>query len=203
MSIIEGLVEFAIQIIENFGYLGIFILMLLESTAAPIPSEAVMPFAGFLVNSGKFNIFVVSFVGATGSLAGALLSYYVGKFLGRKFILKYGKYLLISQKHINTTENFFNKHGSKAILFARFVPVVRHLISFPAGIAKMNLLKFSIYTFLGSFIWCLILAYLGYVLAENWLIIRQYTEILDYFIIFIVIIFVLWFWIKFKNKNKK
>ncbi|MFN3528108.1 MAG: DedA family protein [Candidatus Altarchaeaceae archaeon] len=200
--IVDSIIELAVKIIEDFGYIGIFVLMLLESTATPIPSEGVMPFAGFLIHKGKFDIILSSSAGAIGSLTGALISYYIGKFFGRKFIIKYGKYLLITEKHLIATENFFNKYGSKAIFFARFVPVVRHLISFPAGIGKMNILKFSIYTFLGSFIWCFILAYLGYILAENWKIIRDYTEILDYFIILVIIIIFIWFLMKFKNKNK-
>lgn len=201
MGLIEPIIEFAITTIENLGYIGIFVLMLLESTATPVPSEAVMPFAGFLVYSGKFNFILVSLAGAFGSLAGALISYYIGKFLGKKFIINYGKYLLISEKHLIATENFFNKYGSVAIFFARFVPVVRHLISFPAGIVEMNIIKFSIYTFAGSFVWCFILTYFGYLLAENWKIIRNYTEILDYFIIPAIIIFVAWFWVKFKNRK--
>jgi len=201
MGLIEPIIEFAINVIENFGYVGIFVLMLLESTATPVPSEAVMPFAGFLVHSGKFNMYIVSLVGALGSLAGALISYHIGKFLGREFIIKYGIYVLISERHLIATEKFFDKYGSKTIFLSRFIPVVRHLISFPAGIAKMNLLKFSAYTFVGSFGWCFILTYIGYVLAEHWIIIREYTEILDFFIIPAIIIFVVWFWMKFKNKK--
>ncbi|CEG13723.1 Uncharacterized membrane protein YngC (fragment) [groundwater metagenome] len=127
-----------------------------------------------------------------------MFSYYVGKFFGRIFILKYGRYVFISEKHLNVTENFFQKHGEKTVFIARFIPVVRHLISFPAGIARMDIKKFSLYTFVGSFIWCGILVYLGYILNQNWSMIEQYTSILDYVFILGVIILVIWFYRKFK-----
>lgn len=198
MVLIESIIEFCVNFIEQTGYLGIVVLMAMESTAFPIPSEAVMPFAGYLVYDGKLNILAVALAGAFGSVIGAVFSYYIGKFFGRAFILKYGKYVLISEKHLITTENFFKKHGDKAIFIARFVPVVRHLISFPAGIANMCLKKFFIYTFFGSFIWGLILVYVGYFLNENWKLIEQHTAILDYVFILAIIIFVIWFYMKFK-----
>jgi len=198
MSLIEPIIEFCVHFIGQTGYAGIIILMAMESTALPIPNEAVMPFAGFLVYEGKLNMLAVILAGAAGSVIGALFSYYLGKFFGRTFILKYGRYILITEKHFTTTENFFQKHGEKAIFISRFIPVVRHLISFPAGIANMDIKKFSLYTFVGSFIWCGILAYLGYVLNQNWHIIEQNTGILDYIFVLGVILFVIWFYIKFK-----
>lgn len=198
MGIVETIFNFCVSVIEQIGYAGIIILMAMESTALPIPSEAVMPFAGFLVYSGKMDMFLVTLAGAIGSLIGALFSYYVGKYLGRPFLLKYGKYILISEKHLITTEKFFQKHGEKAIFIARLVPVVRHLISFPAGAANMNIIKFSFYTFVGAFIWCGILAYAGYLLGYNWHIIKQHTSALDYIFILAVILFIIWFYIKFR-----
>ncbi|PKP59230.1 MAG: alkaline phosphatase [Candidatus Altiarchaeales archaeon HGW-Altiarchaeales-1] len=202
MSLIEPIFDFCVNFIEQAGYAGIIILMAMESTALPVPSEVVMPFAGFLVYDGKLNMLAVILTGAIGSLIGSLFSYYVGKIFGRAFILKYGKYVLITGGHLTTTENFFQKHGEKAVFIARFVPVVRHLISFPAGIARMDIKKFSLYTFVGSFIWCGILVYLGYLLNQNWSMIEQYTSILDYVFILAVIIFVIWFYLKFKNNMK-
>ncbi|PKP59303.1 MAG: hypothetical protein CVT89_01430 [Candidatus Altiarchaeales archaeon HGW-Altiarchaeales-2] len=126
MSLIEPIFDFCVNFIEQAGYAGIIILMAMESTALPVPSEVVMPFAGFLVYDGKLNMLAVILTGAIGSLIGSLFSYYVGKIFGRAFILKYGKYVLITGGHLTTTENFFQKHGEKAVFIARFVPVVRH-----------------------------------------------------------------------------
>lgn len=199
MGLIEPIIEFCVNFIEQTGYIGIVVLMAMESTALPIPSEAVMPFAGYLVYDGKLDMLSVVLAGAFGSLIGALFSYYIGKIFGRAFILKYGRYLLISEKHLVITENFFKKHGEKAIFIARFIPVVRHLISFPAGTANMDIKKFSFYTFFGSFIWCFILAYIGYILRENWELIEQYTAILDYVLIAAIIIFVIWLYMKLRK----
>jgi len=198
MSLIEPIIEFCVHFIKQAGYAGIIILMAMESTAFPIPSEVVIPFAGFLIYDGKLNMLAVILAGAIGSVIGAVFSYYIGKFFGRTFILKYGRYVFISKKHLITTENFFQKHGEKTVFIARFIPVVRHLISFPAGMARMDIKKFSLYTFVGSFIWCGILAYSGYILNQNWSMIEQYISILDYVFILGVIILVIWFYMKFK-----
>lgn len=199
---LEGLLDFMLnlakELIASTGYFGVFFLMALESTAFPIPSEAVMPLAGFLVEEGKFNFILASFAGASGSLAGALFSYYVGKFLGREFIVKYGKYVFLHESHLIATEDFFKKNGDKTIFIARFIPVVRHLISFPAGIAEMDLKKFSTYTFIGSFIWCGILTYIGMILGENWEKVVAFTHYLDYIVIPVLVIIVIWFLWKYK-----
>jgi len=198
MSFVEAIVDFCVNFIQQTGYIGIILLMAMESTALPIPSEAVMPFAGFLVYEEKFNIVFATLAGGIGSLLGSLFSYYIGKIFGRRFILKYGKYIFISEKHLIMTDKFFQKYGEKAVFIARFIPVVRHLISFPAGIGNMDIKKFSLYTFIGSFIWCFVLVQLGYVLKENWVLIEKYTGILDYVLIFLIILAVIYFYIKFK-----
>ncbi len=198
MSFVEAIVDFCVNFIQQTGYIGIILLMAMESTALPIASEAVMPFAGFFVYEGKFNIVFATLAGGIGSLLGSLFSYYIGKIFGRRFILKYGKYIFISEKHLIMTEKFFQKYGEKAVFIARFIPVVRHLISFPAGIASMDIKKFSLYTFIGSFIWCFVLVQSGYILKENWVLIEKYTGILDYVLIFLIILAVIYFYIKFK-----
>jgi len=198
MSFVEAIVDFCVNFIQQTGYIGIILLMAMESTAFPIPSEAVMPFAGFFVYEGKFNIVFATLAGGIGSLLGSLFSYYIGKIFGRRFILKYGKYIFISEKHLIMTEKFFQKYGEKAVFIARFIPVVRHLISFPAGIGNMDIKKFSLYTFIGSFIWCFVLVQSGYILKENWVLIEKYTGILDYVLIFLIILAVIYFYIKFK-----
>lgn len=199
---LEGLLDFMLNLakdlIASTGYFGVFFLMALESTAFPIPSEAVMPLAGFLVEEGEFNFILASLAGALGSLAGALFSYYIGRFLGREFIVKYGKYVFLHESHLTATEDFFKKNGEKTIFIARFIPVVRHLISFPAGIGEMDIKKFSMYTFIGSFIWCGILTYIGMLLGKNWDKVVAFTHYLDYIAIPAVIIIIVWFLWKYK-----
>src|SRR3989339_804306 len=147
----------AITIISALGYPGLFFLMILESMVFPLPSELVMPFAGFLVYQGKLNLGLVIFFSSLGSLTGSLLSYAMGKFGGKKFISKYGKWFLLDESDLQKTEHWFSKRGEWTILIGRFVPVVRHLISLPAGMGKMNLKKFCIYTIIGATFWNAIL----------------------------------------------
>lgn len=186
--VVEKLAELIILGMSSLGYAGLFFLMALESMIAPIPSEIVMPFAGFLVNSGRFTLLGVALVSGLGSVFGSLLSYWIGIFGGRKFILKYGKYLLLDESHLEWTERFFDKYGQKTIFISRFVPVVRHLISIPAGMGKMGLRKFLIYTFAGAVIWNTFLAWLGIKLGEKWSVIHDYSQQLDYIVIVLIII---------------
>src|SRR3989344_953566 len=145
--------EYIVSVIDKLGYVGIFVFMVLESMVFPIPSEAIMPFAGFLVAQGRLNLYLVIALSALASLIGSLLSYYMGYFGGRKFVHKFGRYFFINEGHLIYTEKFFKNYGEKTIFVGRFIPVVRHLISVPAGIGKMNLIKFSLYTILGAGIW--------------------------------------------------
>ncbi|MDD5032762.1 MAG: DedA family protein [Candidatus Pacebacteria bacterium] len=183
----EFLINFFVKIVETGGYPGIVFLMALESTAMPLPSEAIMPFAGFLWFLGKMSFGWIIFFSTIGSIIGSLLSYFIGFYAGEPFIKKFGKYFLINEEHLEATEKFFKKFGSKTILFSRFIPVIRHLISLPAGIGKMNLLKFSSYTILGAGIWNAFLTYLGYYLGENWAEIRKFSEIIDIAIIILIL----------------
>ncbi len=166
----------AIEIISSMGYFGVFFLMMLESMIVPIPSELVMPFAGFLAADGRFSFTLVIIASSLGSIAGSLLSYYIGKFGGNKLVLHLGKYLLLDATDLAKTEKWFSKRGEKTIFIGRLIPVVRHLISIPAGIGKMDLKKFCIYTIAGATIWNTFLAYLGYILGKNWDKVRHYSE---------------------------
>ncbi len=161
--IIEFLNQF-ISIFEKTGYLGVFFLMLLESTLIPIPSEFIIPPAAYLAYKGELSLSGVIFFGTLGSLAGSLLNYFIALKLGRPatiyFIKKYGKYLLLSQKSFYKIENFWNIHGHISIFIGRLLPGFRHVISIPAGLAKMNLFLFSFFTILGAGIWCSFLAFL-------------------------------------------
>jgi membrane protein DedA with SNARE-associated domain len=183
MGITEFLVEHFTAWIGTGGYLGVAILMTLESMVAPVPSEAVMPFAGFLVYEGKFGFPGVIFFSTLGSIIGSLISYYAGAWGGRPFVKRYGRYLLLDMHHLELTERFFARYGDKTIFISRFIPVVRHLISIPAGVGRMNLLKFSIYTVIGAAIWNTFLTVVGYYLKDNWLTVRKYGEVADIVVI--------------------
>jgi len=179
MGITEFLVEYIVAFIQSTGYISVFILMMLESMVAPVPSEAVMPFAGFLIESGQFTFAGVIFFSTLGSIVGSLISYYIGYFGGRPLVEKFGKYLLLDKHHLDLTEKFFSKKGDITIFICRFIPVIRHLISIPAGMGKMNVLKFSIYTILGAGLWNAFLTYVGIKLKSNWNEILKYTSIID------------------------
>src|SRR3989338_4298008 len=187
---IEILVNFAVTVINALGLPGIFILMALESTAAPVPSEAVLPFAGFLVAQGKMELFAVILAATLGSIIGSLFSYYIGYFGGKPAVLKIGKYFLLNEKHLEQTEKFFAKHGGKTIFIARFVPVVRHLISIPAGIGKMQKRKFITLTLLGAGMWNSFLICAGMMLESRWNEILKYSQILDYVVLAVLIVLV-------------
>lgn len=179
MGLTEFLVEHFTQWIGSGGYWGVTILMTLESMVAPVPSEAVMPFAGFLIFEGRFTFTAVIFFSTLGSIIGSLLSYYAGAWGGRPFVKRYGKYLLLDLHHLDMTEKFFAKYGDKAIFVSRFIPVVRHLISIPAGVGRMSVIKFSVYTVIGAAIWNAFLTYVGFYLKDNWMTVRKYGEIAD------------------------
>lgn len=182
MGLTEALCYYNTWFINQCGYLGIFLLMTLESMVAPIPSELVMPFAGFLIFTGHFGWVPVMVASTLGSIVGSLLSYGMGM-LGKPVVLRYGRYLLLNVHHLEWTEQFFLRHGGKTIFISRFIPVVRHLISIPAGLARMPLIPFILYTAVGATLWNGFLTYLGFRLKQNWPVIQKYTHILDYFVV--------------------
>ena len=145
MVLVELLAGFITNVISQIGYIGVFFLMVLESALIPIPSEVIMPFSGFLIATGQFNIFYVLVAGTLGNLIGSVIAYYIGLNVGRKLILKYGKYILIDEKHLDLADSWFQRFGDKIIFVSRNLPAVRTYISLPAGISKMNIFKFSIY----------------------------------------------------------
>jgi len=185
-QIITFLTHLIIQTISSTGYMGIFILMSLESVLIPIPSEVTMPFSGYLATTGRFNLWSVILIGALANLVGSILAYFLGSWgqehLVRKLIRNYGKYLFISEKEFNHSEHWFRKHGEKIVFFSRLLPVVRTFISLPAGIAQMNFLKFSVLTFFGSLIWSALLTYIGFILGKNWQSLEIYYRKFEIFI---------------------
>lgn len=170
------LVQWLLETIGSMGYPGIFLLMAMESSIIPVPSELVMPPAGYLAFQGKMNMPLAILCGTVGSLVGAYANYYASHYLGRPLILKYGKYVLIPPDKFERVERFFLKHGEISTFIGRLLPVVRHLISIPAGLAGMNHFRFSLYTLLGAGIWCSILAGIGYVIGENQQLIMRYAH---------------------------
>ncbi len=173
---LTDIVNFIVDTVGALGYAGIFLMMFLESSFFPFPSEVVMIPAGYLAYKGEMNIYIVLIMGILGSLAGALFNYYLAIKLGRKFLVKYGKYFFVKEDTILKMENFFKEHGHISTFSGRLIPAVRQYISFPAGLAKMNLATFCIYTSLGAGIWVLILTLLGYFIGGNEELIKEYTR---------------------------
>ncbi len=173
---IHTLTQWLLDTIGAMGYPGIFLLMAMESSIIPVPSELVMPPAGYLAYQGKMNMAVAILCGTFGSLAGAYANYFASHYLGRPLILKYGKYVLIPPDKFERVERFFLKHGEISTFIGRLLPVIRHLISIPAGVAGMNHIKFTVYTLLGAGIWCTILTLIGYAIGENQQLIMQYSH---------------------------
>jgi membrane protein DedA with SNARE-associated domain len=179
MGLTAFIAEFATHLIETLGYPSVFILMVMESMVFPVPSEAVMPFAGFLIVQKSFSFAMVIMVSTAGSIVGSLISYAIGYYGGMPFVKKFGKYALLDVEELEATQRFFKKRGEITILICRFIPVVRHLISIPAGIGKMNLLTFSVFTVIGAGLWNAFLTYVGYVLKNNWAQVMKYSHVID------------------------
>lgn len=156
------------NLIRDVGYPGLFLLIVLESTMVPVPSLLVMPFAGFMASQGVFSLPVILIINAAGALTGSLLSYWLGAVGGKPLLLRWGKYVFLKPADLDKTEQFFARYGAWTVLIARFLPVVRHLISLPAGLARMKLPTFILQTFLGASIWGGGLMVVGYVVGKNW-----------------------------------
>lgn len=181
------------SVISSMGYGGVMLLMAIESACIPLPSEIIMPFAGFLVSKNEMTLFGIALAGALGCVLGSIPAYYVGMFGGRPLAERYGKYLLINKKDLDWADNAFAKHGQLIIFLGRMLPAVRTFIAFPAGVARMNMPKFVIYTFIGSFIWCGMLGYAGMKAGENWESLKVYFHQFHYVIIAAGVMFVIWY----------
>jgi membrane protein DedA with SNARE-associated domain len=188
---LENLGSIIINIISSTGYLGVFLLMTVESALIPMPSEITMPFAGSLVALGKFNLIGVTLSGTLGNLIGSLMAYGLG-FWGQEHVVQniiknYGRYLLITLDDYERAKKYFNRYGEKIVFISRLMPVIRTYISLPAGIARMNISKFILYTIIGSFLWSLLLAYIGMILGQNWQTLGGYFHKLDLLIAVILV----------------
>ena len=186
MGITEFLAQYITRFMESTGYVTVFITMTMESMVFPVPSEAVMPFAGFLVAEGKFTFLLVILFSTLGSFIGSMISYAIGYYSEKALIHKYGKFLLLDPEELEATERFFNKYGDMTIFISRFIPVVRHLISLPAGFAQMNIYKFAVFTIIGAGLWNSFLAFTGFYLKSNWEAVMRYSKIVDIAVILIL-----------------
>lgn len=192
-KIIAVLAGFIIGTISRLGYGGIVLLMAIESACIPLPSEIIMPFSGYLVSTGEMDLWLVGLAGAVGCVLGSIVAYYAGAWGGRPFIEKYGKYILISHHDLDLADRWFRRHGDITIFIGRLLPVIRTFIAFPAGVARMNLWRFNLYTFVGSYIWSLGLAWIGMKLGEHWNTLGVYFHRFDAGIGVILLIAVVWY----------
>lgn len=167
-AILTWLAGITTSVISATGYAGIAFLMAIESACIPLPSEIIMPFAGYLVSTGRFDLYLVATAGAIGCNLGSIVAYEAGKRGGRPLVERYGRYLLIGVDELDAADRFFAKQGNKAVLIGRLLPIIRTFIAFPAGVVRMPLLKFHIYTFVGSWPWCFGLAWIGMKLGAAW-----------------------------------
>ena len=192
-KIIAVLATWIMGVISSLGYGGIVLLMGIESACIPLPSEIIMPFAGFLVFKGEMTLWGVAMAGAVGCVVGSIPAYYLGMYGGRPLVEKYGKWVLISHKDLNWADKAFEKHGEVIIFIGRLLPAVRTFIAFPAGVARMNMTKFVVYTFVGSLIWCYLLALAGFKMGENWESLKVYFHEFHYVIAAAGAVFVVWY----------
>jgi membrane protein DedA with SNARE-associated domain len=204
-QLISALAAWIVEVISAAGYVGVILLMAIESACIPLPSEVIMPFAGYLVSLGKLSLVGAATAGAIGCNVGSTVAYYVAAFGGRPVLERWGKYVLISRSELEHTDRFFERYGAATVFFGRLLPVIRTFIAFPAGLARMPMLKFQIYTFVGSWPWCLALAYAGSVLGARWEsdpTLRRLFHDFDAAIAIVVVAAAIWFvWSRWRRVN--
>src|SRR5947209_15558846 len=202
---IEGLTAklglFVISVISSTGYLGVMLLMAIESACIPLPSEVIMPFSGYLAYTGRFNLWLVAFIGAIGCNVGSVIAYEIGYYGGRPLVERYGSYILLTQSELDWADHFFVRFGDLTVLIHRMLSVIRTFIALPAGVARMPRLRFHFFTFIGSFPWCLGLAYLGMKAGENWQYLGKYFHQFDKVIAaFIALTLVTFIWYRWTHR---
>jgi membrane protein DedA with SNARE-associated domain len=199
---IHDIALYLVDKIGDMGYFGIFLLMFLESTFFPFPSEVIMIPAGYLAYKGEMSLVAVILVGILGSVAGALFNYYIARYFGRAFLLTYGKYLLVKPETLEKLERFFRKHGELSTFNGRLIPGIRQLISLPAGLAKMPIVKFSLYTALGAGIWVVVLVGLGYLLGSNEALLSRYLSTATWVALLSVLFITLFYVIRNRRRHE-
>jgi membrane protein DedA with SNARE-associated domain len=205
-QILSVLVVWIVGVISSAGYLGVVVLMAIESACIPLPSEIIMPFAGYLISVGQFSLIGAPTMGALGCNLGSTVAYYVASYGGRNAIDRWGAYVLISPRDMHRAGQFFDRYGSITVFLGRLLPVVRTFIAFPAGLARMPMAKFQIYTVLGSWPWCFGLAYIGYVLGDRWntdSTLRKMFHDFDAVIVALIVAGFAWFvWARWRERTQ-
>ncbi len=191
--ILETVAGWVTGAVSAGGYPIVVFFMAIESACIPLPSEIIMPFAGFLVHEGRFSIWGATMAGAIGNLIGSVVTYWVGYYGGRTAVIKWGKYILFSERDLNNADRFFQRYGSAAVFFSRMLPIVRTFISLPAGISRMKFWPFAIYSFIGAIPWCWLLTYIGVKLGQNWNTIGQYLHKFDYAVAAFILLGIAWY----------
>jgi membrane protein DedA with SNARE-associated domain len=207
-GLIDRLADWILDIVHTLGYLGVALSVAIENVFPPIPSELVLPLAGFLAGQGRFSLPVVILAATVGSVAGALVLYAVGRWMGegkvRWFVCRYGGWFLLDESDLDKSLDWFRRHGRKSVLIGRVVPLVRSLVSIPAGIARMPVLKFVIFTALGSTVWNTALIGAGWLLGEQWARVEDYTRPLSYAVLLVIVVAVAWFaWQRTKSRSRR
>src|ERR1700683_1068303 len=187
-KLLSAISAFIVATIATLGYSGVVLMMAIESACIPLPSEVIMPFSGYLVSAGRFDLQRVAIAGAVGCLLGSYVAYYIGASGGRWFLMRYGRWVLIAPHEIEIADRFFDRWGAPAVFFSRMLPVVRTFIAFPAGVSRMRLMPFTIYTLAGSYPWCLALAYLGMKLGQHWTTLGPYFHRFDTVILALMVL---------------
>ena len=199
---IHDIANTIVSYIGDMGYWGIFLLMFLESTFFPFPSEIIMIPAGYLAFKGEMNIYLIILSGILGSVGGALLNYYLAMHFGRAFILRYGKYFFIKEETLDKLESFFTKHGEISTFTGRLIPGIRQLISLPAGLARMNMAKFSFYTAIGAGIWVIVLVAVGYLVGSNEELISEYLKSATLIALVSVVLIAIFYVVRHKRRKE-
>lgn len=192
-KLIALVASWIIGVIASMSYGGIVLLMAIESACIPLPSEIIMPFSGYLVFKGAMTLWGVAVAGAVGCVLGSIPAYYLGAFGGRPLVEKYGKWLLISHHDLQLADRLFDKHGEIVIFLGRLLPGIRSFIAFPAGVSRMHMGTFVVYTFVGSLIWCYALAYVGMKLGENWQSLKVYFHQFHIVMVIAAVVFAIWY----------
>jgi len=198
---LNEIINSIVSTVGDLGYIGIIIMMFLESSFFPFPSEVVMIPAGYLASKGDMNIYIAISSGILGGVLGALFNYYLAIELGRTIILKYGKYFFMNESKLHKIELFFQKYGSMSTFIGRLIPGIRQYISLPAGLGRMDLKVFTFFTALGAGLWVIILVLLGYFIGENQTLIKEYLRVITLFILGLITISAIIYYLKYKRKN--
>ncbi|HVI07484.1 MAG TPA: DedA family protein [Candidatus Binatia bacterium] len=202
-KILAALFVFINSVMAGAGYAGVALLMAIESACIPLPSELIMPFAGYLVFTGRFSLLWVATAGAIGCNLGSLVAYEIGFYGGRPLVERYGRWILMGRRELDWADKFFARWGYLAVFFGRLLPVIRTFIALPAGVSRMPRGRFHLYTFLGSWPWCLALAYFGMKLGENWRSLGKYFHQFDAAIMAVIVLGAAWFvWHHWQNRMR-